>query len=157
MGDDIVPPKNLSDTFEQEAKTEHEEPAIEESPKHEEPAKDSVAPTGSPLRESPKVKTPPAGQRPTTPPATQPDSELPGSEEEEDSESEPPLVVVAPPKLLDGKKFQERLRRIFAPRMDGTYKVPEELVRDWKSKSKSRREPIEAMFEKVGCNPDRVS
>ena len=57
---------------------------------------------------------------------------------------------------MNGKKSnQERLRRVFCPRMDGTYKVPEELVRDWKSKTK--RGSIEAMFEKVGCDPDRVS
>ena len=145
LGDDVVPPRDLSERFEKEATPQQQDPPHEES-------KDSVA------EEAKHDMTPQAAQPVATPKTQMEDgSEHPGSEAEEDSETEVPLVVLAPPKLVDGKKFQERLRRVFAPRMDGTFKVPEELVRDWKSKSKTKRGPIESMFEKVGCDPDRVS
>lgn len=145
LGDDIVPPMNLIATFEQEAL------------KPEEPRDSNGFPSMPSLPPPAKQEmTPPPAQHATTP-ETVPEnrSEHPGSEAEEASEEEVPYVVVAPPVLMNNKKFQERLRRVFQPRLDGTYKVPEELIRDYKSKAK--RGSIEAMFEKVGCDPDRGS
>lgn len=86
LGDDILPPKNLTEAFEEEAKPEQEEPA------HEEP-KDSVVPTESTLPEKAKqARTPPPAQHTATPQTElEIGSEHPGSEADEDSESKVPL------------------------------------------------------------------
>ena len=59
-----------------------------------------------------------------------------------------------PPSLMGEKKMQERLRRIFKARADGSYLVPEDLLKDYQNKF--TRPKIEALFEKVGYSPDWV-
>ena len=56
-----------------------------------------------------------------------------------------------PPKLSAGA-IDKRLRRIMAPRTNGTHKVPDEVLRQWKDLD--QRGQVRNAFEKVGYKPD---
>ena len=57
-----------------------------------------------------------------------------------------------PPQRLTPAAVDRRLRRVMAPRTDGTFKVPENAVADWKDLEK--RHKIKAIFEKCGYCKD---
>ena len=58
----------------------------------------------------------------------------------------------APSSRISEKKIQERLRRVFQVKADGTYKVPEDFRKEYQNKH--TRKKIEALFEKVNFDPD---
>ena len=58
-----------------------------------------------------------------------------------------------PPKLSQGA-INKRLYRICQPRADGSFKVPREVVEDYRDLGK--RDNVVALFEKVGYNVDRA-
>ncbi len=60
-----------------------------------------------------------------------------------------------PPTRMGESKMKARLRRIFLPRADGTFLVPEDLVAEYKNINTRPR--ISALFEKVGYEPDWVA
>ena len=72
----------------------------------------------------------------------------------EDLEAAMHVPKHAPSSRISEKKIQERLRRVFQIKADGTYKVPEDLRKDYLNKH--TRKKIEALFEKVNFDPDGV-
>ena len=77
-----------------------------------------------------------------------------------DSPGQPPLLVIpdyspdscpTPPQLptdLSKGAIYKRMYRVFQPRADGTYLVPEEVVKEWKNLR--TRPNVEKQFEKCG-------
>ena len=61
-----------------------------------------------------------------------------------------------PPAELTPHAIKNRLRRVFAPRKDGTRMVDERWLEAWNDTYGGGRDEIMAMFEKVGYSPDRV-
>ena len=94
----------------------------------------------------PEAEIPPS--QPRSPEVTE---ETPQPEEAagQDIPKDPPL----PPPSITERKIKERLRRIFTPHADGSYKVPLEMVEEYKCLE--RRGKIMALFEKVGFDSDR--
>ena len=52
---------------------------------------------------------------------------------------------------LSQKAINSRLQRVFTPNCKGEYKVPMEIVRQWRSKGKKS---LEKVFQSVGFDPD---
>lgn len=61
-----------------------------------------------------------------------------------------------PPPELTQHAIKNRLRRLFAPRKDGSRMVDERWLEAWNDTYGGGRDEIMAMFEKVGYSPDRV-
>lgn len=57
-----------------------------------------------------------------------------------------------PPPELSRSAIDKRLRRVMQPRADGTDKVPEEIIQQWKDPL--TRDKVMALFEKCGYKPD---
>ena len=96
------------------------------------PAKSRASPktpAKSPARKTESVKTPGSGKR-----------------------KREPSPVKEPPKKLSPAAVDRRLRRTMEPRTDGTYKVPMEVIEQWKDKEK--RPKLTATFEKLGYQAD---
>ena len=79
-------------------------------------------------------------------------SKRPARDEEPDFENDFKADVPPPVKLSEGA-IDRRLRRIMAVKTDGSLKVPEEVVKQWKDLD-TRHEVLSA-FEKAGYKPDR--
>ena len=62
------------------------------------------------------------------------------------------VPAVAPPQPLSKGAVDKRLRRIVAPRVDGSYIVPDEIVQ--KFRDRSTRKEVELLFEKSGYHPE---
>ena len=60
-----------------------------------------------------------------------------------------------PPTRMGESNMKARLRRIFLPRADGSFLVPDDLVAEYKNLDTRPR--ISALFEKVGYEPDWVA
>jgi len=58
-----------------------------------------------------------------------------------------------PPAPLTRNAIRLRLRRVLAPRADGTFLVPEKAVQDFEGDNKDQ---LYALFEKSGYDKDRV-
>lgn len=59
----------------------------------------------------------------------------------------------APPAELTKSAIDKRLRRIMQPRADGTQKIPDEIIAQWKDPL--TRDKVLALFEKCGYHPDQ--
>lgn len=59
-----------------------------------------------------------------------------------------------PPAALSDGAINARLRRLMKPRGDGSYLVPEEVVRDWQNNE--TRDKIKALFERTAYDKDPV-
>lgn len=55
---------------------------------------------------------------------------------------------------LSQSAIDSRLRRVFQPSVDGKYKVPMEVVKQWQCKRKGRKS-LEQIFQSCGFSPDR--
>ena len=69
-----------------------------------------------------------------------------GEEDEDDAVPHQP-----PPEELTKAASEARLRRVMAPRSDGSFLVPKEAVDMWKDKDK--RDSLKSMFQKCGHCP----
>ena len=88
-------------------------------------------------------------------PPSQPRLELPDSPGHAagDSEDESELIKAPePPPQLSDNAVKARLRRVFLPRADGSYLVPEDLVKEYKNIN--TRDRIKSLYEKCGYNSD---
>ncbi len=56
---------------------------------------------------------------------------------------------------LSSDAIDARLRRVFRPSINGTYKVGPEILKQWQSKNKKTRRNIEQLFQSCGYSPDR--
>lgn len=99
-----------------------------------------------------EVEIPPSqprgGDDPPSPEAEAKDDKE-DSEEEVPEDQEPPI----PPVSCNCRKLKERLRRVFTARADGSFKVPDDLVKEYQNLHTRNR--IERLFEKMGCDPER--
>lgn len=59
-----------------------------------------------------------------------------------------------PPEQLSYGAVDKRLRRIMTPRANGDFKVPQQVVEQWKNKN--TRPKVMSLFEKSGYQPDWV-
>ena len=79
------------------------------------------------------------------------------TQEEDSSEEEVGLLeeeaVPSPPKKLSEAAIKAKLRRIFTPRANGSYLVPEDVLEQYKAPN--TRPKVLSLFEKVGYNRDR--
>ena len=57
-----------------------------------------------------------------------------------------------PPVELTKSAIDKRLRRLMCPRCDGSQKIPEEIIAQWKDPL--ARDKVFALFEKCGYKPD---
>ena len=64
------------------------------------------------------------------------------------------LKAPEPPPQLSDNAVKARLRRVFLPRADGSYLVPEDLVKEYKNIN--TRDRIQALYEKCGYNSTGV-
>ena len=64
------------------------------------------------------------------------------------------ITISVPPPILTQNAIDNRLRRIFKARADGTYQVDKSWVDQYKDRD--LRQKLYAMFEKVGYSPDRA-
>lgn len=69
-----------------------------------------------------------------------------------DEHVEAPCSERPPPKQLSASAIDKRLRRLMTPRASGTFKVPQEVVDQWRDVA--TREKVMSMFEKCGYDPD---
>ena len=107
------------------------------------------SPKPSPIPAKSRASPRPA-KTPSKSPATKTQAEkTPGSGKRK-RESSP---LRDPPKKLSPAAVDRRLRRTMEPKTDGTYKVPTEVLEQWKDKEK--RPKLMAMFEKLGYQADR--
>ena len=83
-------------------------------------------------------------------PATKPEAEDPEEDLEAEMEKAQP-----PPSRMGEQKMKSRLRRVFLPRADGSYKVPEDLLAEYQNLNTRPR--VNALFAKVGYCPDWVA
>ena len=98
---------------------------------------------------SPQREIPPSQPRPLSPGQ----AEIPEIEDNEDLDDPPEVAQPPPPAVVPERKINERLRRIFKPRANGSYLVPMDMLQEYNSLHTRKR--VMAMFEKVGYDPDR--
>ena len=89
--------------------------------------------------------------RPPSPAQTENPDEAEIADQEDEEAA--PQVQQPPPGIVPERKIGERLRRVFQPRANGTYKVPKEMLEEYNNLLSRKR--VMAMFEKVGYDPDR--
>ena len=58
-----------------------------------------------------------------------------------------------PPQKLSPGAVDKRLRRVMTPKVDGSYKVPQQVIDEWKDLD--TRDRVRALFEKTAYCPDR--
>lgn len=141
MSDPGIEPTNLEETLEAAATEEAPKAPVDSPPKPDAEA---------PFHASPQEDVVPPTQ--VSPEDVEDSSEGSGGE---DMEAAMHVPKHAPSSRISEKKIQERLRRVFQIKADGTYKVPEDLRKDYLNKH--TRKKIEALFEKVNFDPDGVS
>ena len=124
-------------------------------------------------RPLPKLAWPGKGMEAASPPTSaRPESELsspsstPKPHQLEPSEKENPPLPTGPaiPKPPSGFVLEnltvgaaaQRLRRIFQPRKDGSFLVPQDFVDMYKDVSGGGRKKIEILFEKMSYNVDTI-
>ena len=94
--------------------------------------------------EKPDTKARPNGKDTKDPKRTKP-------EPEDDDEYEAPVEDHPPPPLISKATLMKRLARICAPKADGTYKVPLEIIQT--HKNLDTRDEVYRAFEKCGGDP----
>ena len=88
------------------------------------------------------------------PSKSQPKRLLPTSKakaKEQDEEHDPGDKPVDPPAQVNKATLMKRLARLCAPREDGTYKIPLDVIDTYKNLSS--RDEVYRSFEKCGCDP----
>lgn len=63
------------------------------------------------------------------------------------------IPVEEPPPKQNKKAMKKRLYRLMVPRADGTHKIPQAVIDEYKDSFS--RWKVFRMFEKTGYNPDR--
>ena len=78
-------------------------------------------------------------------------SDLPASKPTKSTPRMPEQAIPEPPPALTDCAVDRRLRRIMQPRTNGEFKVPMEVVENWRDHEK--RSQVKLMFEKAGYHP----
>ncbi|CAE7193615.1 unnamed protein product, partial [Symbiodinium sp. CCMP2456] len=122
-------------------------------PTHEEQEKGTDLPQTAPTHKK--------QEEPATVPQTEPnhkkqekgDSSQAGGNDGNESDDDADAVAPQkePPKQLTRGAVDKRLRRVMAPRVDGSYQVPEAVILQWKSKD--TKKDVELLFEKAAYDP----
>ena len=146
-----------------EAASATDDPATPRPPVR--PSQSTPRPKPSSRRSSPALPTPSASAEaasPGKPPSPAPaKSTSLGSPSETKSPAKPSPAkrpaeefpeIPPPPEKLTEAAVDRRLRRVVERKADGTYKVPKEVVEQFKDKHK--RPELFAAFEKCGYKPD---
>lgn len=71
----------------------------------------------------------------------------------EDRETAEEVTAPEPPVQLSDGAIKMRMRRIMQPRADGSYLVPEGVIKDWVNEE--GKVQLKALFEKAAYNKDR--
>ena len=126
-------------------------------------ADEQIGEIGANVKVPAKVEptNPPVPQHPN-PPATVPQSRIEspagfsqkGSKGSTKGSDEQFFTMTIPPPVLTQSAINNRLRRVFQPRADGSYLVDSSWVEQYKDRES--REKLFSMFEKVGYVVDRV-
>ena len=80
----------------------------------------------------------------------QTEQEKPADESDDDADAVAPEKE--PPPQLSKGAMDKRLRRVMAPRVDGSYQVPEAVILQWKNKDSKK--DVELLFEKSAYDPE---
>ena len=127
----------------------------------------AVAPAPTPTPDKATSSDPRPKQPTTAPPIGQSDSSAPeprkpdpstqakgkqsSKTEPDDEEYRAPVEDFPPPAAVGRATLMKRLARICAPKEDGTYKVPMEIIQT--HKNLETRDDVYRAFEKCGCDP----
>ena len=79
----------------------------------------------------------------------------PSQPKEQEDEYDPGEDTVLPPPQVSKATLMKRLARLCAPREDGTYKIPMDVIETYKNLGS--RDEVYRSFEKCGCDPVPLS